>query len=70
MVPVEALLEADGGEATVFTLAAGGRAVRRRVSVGALQDGRVAVEGLDGERLVVTDGAAYLDDGDSVEVKR
>ena len=70
LVPVEAVLEADGTEATVFTLDANGRAERRRVSVGALQDGWVAARGLDGAQLAVTDGAAYLEDGDSVEVTR
>ncbi len=70
LVPVDALLEADGAHATVFTLSADGRhAVRLTVTIVALAGDRVAVSGLDGVRLVITDGAAYLDDGDAVMVQ-
>jgi multidrug efflux pump subunit AcrA (membrane-fusion protein) len=70
LVPVDALLEADGDQATVFTLSADGRrAIRRRVTILALTGDRVAVGGLDGVRRVITDGAAYLDDGDAVLVQ-
>jgi membrane fusion protein, multidrug efflux system len=70
LIPIEALLEADGDHATVYALTSDGRrAERRRVSVGFLHDGRVAVtDGLDGVTRVVTDGAAYLDDGGAVRV--
>jgi RND family efflux transporter MFP subunit len=70
LVPVEAILEADGDEATVYVLSAdGSRAERRRVTVAFLDGGQVAVaEGLEGTTAVVTDGAAYLDDGGSVRV--
>ncbi len=70
LVPVDALLEADGARATVFTLSADGRrAVRRTVTIAFLAGDRVAVGGLDGARAVVTDGAAYLNDGDLVRVQ-
>lgn len=70
LVPIEAILEADGAEATVYALSAdGSRAERRRVTVGFIDGGQVAVaDGLDSAASVVTDGAAYLDDGVSVRV--
>jgi RND family efflux transporter MFP subunit len=70
IVPVEAILEADGADATVFALAADGtRAERRRVRVAWLDEDRVALlSGLEGVRAVVTDGAAWLADGDAVRV--
>jgi RND family efflux transporter MFP subunit len=70
LVPVDALLEADGDHATVFTLSADGRrAVRRHVTILVLAGDRVAVSGLDGVGRVITDGAAYLDEGDAVLVQ-
>ena len=71
LVPVEAVLEADGSRGSVFVLAADGRhAVRRAVTIGFIDGDRVAVvAGLDGARAVVTDGAAYLDDGTAVRVR-
>lgn len=70
LVPIEAILEADGSRATVFALSADRRrAERRRVAVGFIDGGWVAVTaGLDVARAVVTDGAAYLDDGAAVRV--
>jgi multidrug efflux pump subunit AcrA (membrane-fusion protein) len=70
LIPIEAVLEADGNDATVYALTSDGRrAQRRRVRVGYLHDGKVAVaDGLDGVTRVVTDGAAYLDDGSPVRV--
>lgn len=71
LIPIEAVLEADGAHAVVFTLSADGqRAERRPVSIAFLSGDRVAVAaGLDGVRAVVTDGAAYLDDGAAVRVQ-
>ncbi|HEX8391050.1 MAG TPA: efflux RND transporter periplasmic adaptor subunit [Longimicrobium sp.] len=67
MVPVEALLEADDDSATVFTLAPDGRARRMPVRIAFLRGERAAVRGgLDGVAEVVTDGAAYLEDGAAV----
>jgi membrane fusion protein, multidrug efflux system len=70
MVPIEALLEADGDAATVFVLNGDAtRAVRRRVTIGTLMGDRVAVlNGLDAGARVVIAGAAYLDDGVRVRV--
>jgi len=71
MVPVEAVLEADGSRASVFALAPDGRhALRRSVTVGFLAGDRVAVvSGLEGVTAVITDGGAYLDDGTAVRVR-
>lgn len=70
LVPIEAVLEADGDVATVFTLSDDrSRAERRKVTVGFIDGGRVAVTGgLEGATAVLTDGAAYLDDGMAVKV--
>jgi RND family efflux transporter MFP subunit len=70
LVPIEAVLEADGDEATVFALSADStRAERRRVTVAFITGSTVAVAGgLEGARTVLTDGAAYLDDGSAVRV--
>jgi multidrug efflux pump subunit AcrA (membrane-fusion protein) len=71
LIPIDALLEADGARAVVFTLAPDGRrAQRREITIGFLAGDRVAVTGgLDGARTVVTDGAAFLDDGSLVRVQ-
>jgi len=71
LVPVEAVLEADGSRGSVFALAPDGRhAVRRAVTVGFLDGDRVAVVGgLEGVTTVITDGGAYLDDGSAVRVR-
>jgi RND family efflux transporter MFP subunit len=70
VVPIEAMLEADGSEATVFALSSdGSMAERRRVIVAFLTEDRVAVRrGLEAVRSVITDGAAYLRDGTRVKV--
>jgi membrane fusion protein, multidrug efflux system len=70
LVPVEAILEADGDEATVYVLSPDrSRAERRRVTVAFLNGSQVAVaKGLEDAGAVVTDGAAYLDDGSAVRV--
>jgi membrane fusion protein, multidrug efflux system len=70
LVPVEAVLEADGATATVFALSPDRRrAERRRVAVAFIDGDRVAVTGgLQGATSVVTDGGAWLDDGAEVRV--
>lgn len=69
-IPVEALVEADSAEGVVFILTPDStRAVRRGVQVAFVADGRVALRGgLGGATLVVTEGAAFLDDGERVRV--
>jgi RND family efflux transporter MFP subunit len=70
IVPVSALVEADGSRATVFVVDSSGRVARRKeVTVGPIVGDRVIiVSGLrDGDR-VVTDGAAWLDDGEAIRI--
>jgi membrane fusion protein, multidrug efflux system len=71
LVPIESLLEADGSHATVFGVSADGqRAERRSVTIAFLTGDRVAVtSGLEGVTTVVTDGAAYLDDGSTLRIR-
>jgi RND family efflux transporter MFP subunit len=70
VVPVTALLEADGGDATVFVVGTGNAVVRRvPVRLGRLVGERIEVLGgvAPGDR-VVTEGAAWLSDGAAVRV--
>ena len=70
VVPVTALVEADGPAATVYVVDAGAGVARRRpVEVGPIIGERVVVlSGLEPGEQVVTDGAAWLRDGSPVRV--
>ena len=70
VVPVTALVEANGPAAIVYVLDAGAGVARRRsVTVGPITGGRIVViAGLDPGEQVVTDGAAWLTDGRPVRV--
>jgi RND family efflux transporter MFP subunit len=70
LVPLAAVLEADGAAGTIYALSADGRqAERRRVRLGAIDGARVAVlAGLDDVSRVVTGGAAYLPERARVRV--
>jgi membrane fusion protein, multidrug efflux system len=67
LVPVEALLEADGDSATVF-VERDGRAYRQRVRVLSLAGARVGVQGIDASARVIGNGAAYLTDSAAVRI--
>jgi RND family efflux transporter MFP subunit len=69
LIPIEALIEGDGDQASVFTLdATGTKAVRVPINVAFLTDDRVAVRrGLDSVQTVLTDGIAYVADGTPVK---
>lgn len=68
VIPIEALVEADGDRGVVYGLTLDGTRARRvEITIGFLDGDRVAVrDGLDGVADVVTDGAAYLTDGTPV----
>jgi RND family efflux transporter MFP subunit len=68
-IPVEALLEANAGYATVAIVDAADTVERRRVRIGELSGGSVEVRNdlTAGER-VVTDGGAWVEDGARVRV--
>ncbi|GAB5520826.1 MAG: efflux RND transporter periplasmic adaptor subunit [Rhodothermales bacterium] len=69
-IPLAALAEADGTEATVFTPdAANTTAERHRITVGRIVGDHVAVRsGLTTGQSVITDGNANLADGTLIEV--
>ncbi len=69
VVPITSLLEADGRVATVFVVAESGVAKRVSVQTGRLLGERIeVVAGLSLGDRVVTEGAAWLDDNDTVRV--
>jgi len=70
VVPVTAIVEANGAEATVYVLDPGrGVARRKQVTVGSIVGDRVVIAaGLEAGELVITDGAAWLADGSRVRV--
>lgn len=72
LVPIESLVEASGGDASVYTLDATGlRAERRAVRLAFVAGDLVAIRaGLEGVGQVITEGAGRLDAGDLVEVLR
>jgi len=70
VVPLTAIVEANGASATVYVHdAAAGVARRRQVTVGSIDGERViVVAGLAAGEQVITDGAAWLTDGRAVRV--
>jgi multidrug efflux pump subunit AcrA (membrane-fusion protein) len=68
MVPVAAIVEADGSSATVFVVDPRDSVARRKqVTVGPIVGDRVVVaDGLTPGEQVITDGAAWLADGEPV----
>ncbi|HEY3279845.1 MAG TPA: efflux RND transporter periplasmic adaptor subunit [Gemmatimonadales bacterium] len=69
LVPLDALLEADNDRATLFVWT-NGHAERREVRIAFLAGERAAVSaGLDSRERVITEGAAYLRDGERVSVR-
>jgi multidrug efflux pump subunit AcrA (membrane-fusion protein) len=71
LVPSESVLEADGTHGIVYTLAPDGRsALRRPVTLAFIAGEQIAIaSGLEGAKSVITEGAAYLDNGQAVEVR-
>jgi multidrug efflux pump subunit AcrA (membrane-fusion protein) len=69
-VPVTALVDANGEQATVFVLdRAKNLARRKQVALGPLLGDQVVVTaGLVAGEAVITDGAAWLTDGRAVRV--
>jgi len=70
VVPVTALVEAQGSTATVYVFDAGASVARRReITVGPIVGDRVViVRGLAPGEQVITDGAAWLSDGKPVRL--
>ena len=70
VLPVQALIEANGDEASVFVLRPGHDSVQRvAIRIGRLAEGQVEVlGGLAPDALVVIDGGAFLEDGERVRI--
>jgi membrane fusion protein, multidrug efflux system len=70
VIPVQALLEANDKEAGVFVLDEAGHDVHRvSIQIGRMNGGRIEVlSGLGAGAQVVTDGAAFLENGEKVRV--
>jgi RND family efflux transporter MFP subunit len=70
VIPVQALLEANDKEAGVFVLDEAAQVVHRvSIQIGRMRAGRIEVlQGLAANAQVVTDGAAFLENGEKVHV--
>lgn len=70
VLPLDALVEADGDSAVVFVVPAGSdRAERRAIRIAHLDPGAVAASsGIRAGEMVVVRGGAWLNDGDRVSV--
>lgn len=70
LVPVSALVAADGQDGTVYVLDPGGKVARRKsVTVGPMVGEHVVIQaGLAAGERVITEGAAWLTDGGAVRV--
>ncbi|MCK4835627.1 MAG: efflux RND transporter periplasmic adaptor subunit [Candidatus Aminicenantes bacterium] len=68
LIPIDALVEGEGNIAFVFT-AEGDKAKKIKIRIAHLFKDRVAVDaGLESIEHVVTDGAAYLNDGITIKI--
>jgi RND family efflux transporter MFP subunit len=70
VIPVQALLEANDREAGVFVLDEAAHEVHRvSIQIGRMSAGQIEVlKGLSADAQVVTDGAAFLENGERVRV--
>jgi RND family efflux transporter MFP subunit len=70
LVPIEALVESDGGQGFVYVPQADGKVRRTPVTIAFLTGEKVAVsEGLEDVQRVVTTGAPYLRDGQAIQIQ-
>jgi len=67
-IPVDALVEARGDEAYVFTVNENNVAVKVPVKIISELDDYIAVNGKIADKRIVTSGAPYLMDGDKINV--
>ncbi len=69
LVPIEALVEADGARGSVYTISPAHVAQKVGVSVAFIYGNQAAITaGLEGIDEVITDGAAYLSDGEAIKI--
>ncbi len=71
IVPIQALIEASDDRASVFVFDPATRRVRRAaVRLGRMNETQIEVrEGVQTGAFIVTDGAAFLDDGETVRIE-
>ena len=70
-LPVESVVEADGNEGYVYILRSDSSVTKTRVEIVSVTGSRLAVRGIpDGIVEVISGGAAYLRDGEKVQVVR
>lgn len=68
-LPVEAITRANGRKATVFKND-GGKVISQVVSIGEISNGLIQIfDGVDSSDEIITTGAMYLENGDSIIVK-
>jgi RND family efflux transporter MFP subunit len=71
LLPVGAVIDADGQSGFVFSVSDSSTAVRYPVSIEAIKGSEVAVTGIpENVKTIVSEGAAYLKDGDKVVIVR
>ncbi|MBN2356124.1 efflux RND transporter periplasmic adaptor subunit [candidate division KSB1 bacterium] len=69
VVPLTAIVEADGPFAAVYVPTKEGKVSKQPVTIAFIGDDGVALQtGMEGVDRVVTDGAAYCRDGSSIEI--
>jgi RND family efflux transporter MFP subunit len=69
MVPVEAIVEADGKEGYIYSVTDSMMAQKIKIEIVAIIGSKAAVEGsLDGIKEIVSEGAAYLKNGAKVKI--
>ncbi|MGH7496042.1 MAG: efflux RND transporter periplasmic adaptor subunit [bacterium] len=69
LIPIAALVEADGNRGNVYTLAPANSAKKQAVAVAFIHGEQAAISsGLENISVVVTDGAAYLTEGVRVKI--
>jgi multidrug efflux system membrane fusion protein len=69
VIPVQALVQADGSQGFVFTVDSESRALRIPVLIDFILDDKIALaEGLENISRVVIEGGAYLRNGDRVKI--
>jgi RND family efflux transporter MFP subunit len=69
IIPAGAITEADGKTGSIFVLNPDSTVRKMKVEIKALTDSGALIEELPGKiNKIVTDGAAYLNDGDTVKV--
>lgn len=71
VIPFDAVLDGDAGEAWVFTANDQKKAVRKKITIRSIQNGSVRVsDGLQEGDLLITTGNAYLNDQSPIRIIR